>query len=72
MVGGDNLNFSERLVKLMANRHETNYRLAKVIGVHQTTVKNWKNGRKPQLEHAAALAAHYDCTVDELLEDASR
>lgn len=64
--GGDFLKFNEKLELLQRERAETNYRLAKSIGVHQSTIKNWKDGKKPQLAHRAALAKHYECTIDEL------
>ncbi len=63
------MNFPERLEKMMNEHHETNYKLAKKIGVHQSTVANWKKGMIPQLEHRALLASHYCCTVDELLKE---
>ena len=54
---------------MMDERLETNYRLAKELGVHQTTVANWKRGVKPQLAHRGLLADHFGCTVDELLKE---
>lgn len=67
IVGGDNLNFSERLTKLMAEKRESNYRLAKELGVHQTTIANWKSGVTPQLAHAGKLADHFGISIDDLL-----
>ena len=61
------MSFSKNLIKLQEENHETNYRLAKEIGMHQTTVQNWRDGQKPILEHLAKVAAHYGCTVDDLL-----
>jgi len=70
------LNFSEILARLQAERQESNYRLAKLIGVHQSTIKNWKNGTKPQPKHMELLSEHYDVPVEELMKgentDASR
>lgn len=63
------MKFSDRLSKMMDERLETNYRLAKELGVHQTTVANWKRGVKPQLAHRGLLADHFGCTVDELLKE---
>ena len=63
------MEFSERLGKIMKDRCETNYKLAKEIGVHQSTVANWKKGMIPQLEHQRLLAEHFGCTVDELLKE---
>ena len=63
------MNFSDRLSKMMEAKHETNYRLAKELGVHQTTVANWKSGVKPQLAHLGLIASHFGCTIDELLKE---
>lgn len=64
-----NLLFAENLARLQAERGETNYRLAKEIGVHQTSVQNWKSGIKPHPKHVKLVADHYGVTVDELLKD---
>lgn len=62
--------FPENLSRLQQANGETNYRLAKLLMVHITTVANWKNGvSKPQRYHLAQLAQHYGCTVDELLSE---
>ena len=39
------MRFSETLATLMKERGESNYRLAKEIGVSQTTVANWLSGK---------------------------
>lgn len=62
------MNFSEILAQLQAERQESNYRLAKLIGVHQSTIKNWKNGTKPQLKHMELLSEHYGVSVEELMK----
>lgn len=60
--------FADNLSRLQAIRGETNYRLAKDIGVHQTTIKNWKNGVTPQIGHIRLIASHYGVSVEELME----
>lgn len=60
---------SENLARLQAERGETNYRLAKEIGVHQSSIQNWKDGIKPHPKHINLLADHYGITVNELLSD---
>ena len=58
------------ITRLQFDRRESNYRLAKEIGVHQTTVKNWKSGAcAPQYEHLKRIADHYGVTVDELMKE---
>lgn len=65
------MSFSENLIRLQAERGETNYRLAKEIGVSQTSIKSWKDGiRKPFPRHMKAIADHYGVTVEELVKDA--
>lgn len=63
------MKFGEKLAALQKERAETDYRLAKELGVHQTTIRNWKEGKIPQLAHRALLAKHYGLTVDELFEE---
>jgi len=60
---------SKNLARLQAERGETNYKLAKEIGVHQTTIQNWKSGTTPHPKHIQLLASHYGCTTDELLKE---
>lgn len=59
---------SENLARLQAERGETNYRLAKILGVHQTSIANWKSGEiTPHPKHIKMLAEHFGITVDEFL-----
>ena len=44
------MEFSQWLQKEMDKRQLTNYRLAKLSGVHQTTIANLLDGKKPQIE----------------------
>lgn len=59
--------FYENLCKLKAERGESNYRLAKALGVTQTSVANWCSGkRKPLPIYIEKIADHYGVTVEEL------
>ena len=60
--------FSKNLAKLQQEYQVSNYRLAKHLGVTPTTISNWKNGITPSLEKAAAIAAFFHTTVDELID----
>lgn len=60
---------SENIARLQEECGETNYRLAKELGVHQTTIQNWKNGIKPHPIYLKLLAEHYGTTVENLLSD---
>lgn len=60
--------FSENLINLQKERGLTNYRLAKDLGVHCTTVQNWREGKKPLLEHAWKVATYFGKTVDEMMK----
>ena len=62
--------FGEKLAMLQEKNFETNYRLAKSIGVHQTTVAKWREGKTlPRLAHLHKLAEHYNCAVGDLLKE---
>jgi transcriptional regulator with XRE-family HTH domain len=70
-LGGDILPFAENLSVLQAKHGETNYRLAKEIGVHQSSIANWKSGVTPHPRHIRIVAEHFGVTVDELLSEDS-
>lgn len=53
------MDFSGTLNRLQTERGETNYKLAKAIGVHQTSIKNWKSGIKPHPKHVRSLERHF-------------
>ena len=44
------MDFSQWLQAEMKRLDLTNYRLAKMANVHQTTISNILNGKKPQIE----------------------
>lgn len=44
------MDFSQWLQQEVDKRQLTNYRLAKLSGVHQTTIANLLDGKKPQIE----------------------
>lgn len=66
------MGFSQNLQTLMQESGITDYKLAKTIGVHATTVKNWKQGRIPTAVHAQRVANFFNITVDSLLKDPER
>ena len=61
------MGFGENLARLQEEHGETNYRLAKAIGVHKTSITNWKNGIKPHQKNAKLVAKHYGVKVEELM-----
>ena len=62
------MGLKENLVRLQSESGETNYRLAKEIGVSQTSVKNWQDGvTHPFPRHVKAIAKHYGVKVEELM-----
>ena len=63
------MSFAENLSVLQAKHRETNYRLAKEIGVHQSSIANWKSGVTPHPRHIRIVAEHFGVTVDELLSE---
>lgn len=62
------MSFSDNLTRLQNKNGETNYRLAKEIGVHQSSIANWKIGITPHPKHLKLVADHFGVTVDELLQ----
>lgn len=61
------MGFSKNLCNLMQKREVSSYKLAKDIGVHVSTVSNWRKGKRPQIEHVKRVADYFDVSIDELL-----
>lgn len=61
------MTFATKLCELMKKNSVTNYRLAKEIGVHQTTIKNWKEGTQPLIEHVKKVADYFGVTFEDLI-----
>lgn len=59
----------KKMDQMQKERGESNYRLAKELGVHQTTIANWKSGTTPHPKHMKLLAEHFGVTLDELVKE---
>ena len=51
------MDFAQWLQSKQKQYHLTNYRIAKMAGVHQSTVAGWLKGTKPQEEKEADVRA---------------
>lgn len=60
------MSFAENLKRLQTEHGESNYRLAKELGVSQSTIKNWQTGVEPNNLSLRAIAEHYGVPVEEL------
>ena len=68
------MNFAQRLKALMDETETSNYRLAKEIGCHQTTIANILSGKNPQDRTKKAIANFFSVSVaylDGITEDRS-
>lgn len=64
------MGFTDKLSNIMAKKNVTAYRLAKEVGVHQTTIKNWLDGEsEPKIAALEKIVAFFGITYDELLGD---
>ena len=59
----------KNLERLQKERGESNYRLAKELGVHQTSIAKWKSGTTTHPMHMNLLAEHFGVTLDELVKE---
>lgn len=63
------MSIAENICKLQAEKGESNYRLAKALGVHCTSIKNWKTGKnQPMGVYTEKLAEHFGVSVEALKE----
>lgn len=52
------MEFAQNLKSVMDSKSITMYRLAKELGVHQTTIKNWLEGKgEPRVSEVRTIAA---------------
>ena len=64
------MSIAANISRLQAERGESNYRLAKSIGVACTSVQNWRTGvTKPLNVYLEKIAEHYGVTVEDLLKE---
>ncbi len=62
------MGFPENLARLQEERGVTNYKIAKDLGISQTSIANWKDGTsKPHKLYINALCGYFGCTESELL-----
>lgn len=68
MLEGIFMEFAQRLEELLKKENITAYRLSKILGVHQTTVKNWLEGTsKPRAEFMEKISEHFNVSIDYLI-----
>ena len=61
--------FSCNVRRLMSDKHISSCKLAKSVGVHISTVTNWRDGANPKIEHLKLVADYFGVTVDSLLAE---
>ncbi len=61
------MEFAQTLKRLMDREGLSNYQLAKELDCHQTSVKNWLCGSKPQKLMLKNIADYFGVSVDYLL-----
>ena len=64
--------YAKNLCDLMERTGISSYKLAKEIGVHVSTVTNWRDGGKPKLDHIIRVADYFGVTVDDLLREVNK
>lgn len=66
------MGFAQVLARLMQEGGVSAYKLAKSIGVHQTTIKNWLEGKQPRTDHLDKVAGYFGASTDFLLGNAPK
>lgn len=61
--------YAKNLCDLMEKTGTSSCKLAKGIGVHVSTVTNWRDGGQPKVDHLRRVADYFGVTVDALLAD---
>lgn len=59
--------FNKNLCSLMKDREVSSYKLAKALGVHVSTVTNWRGNAKPTYEHLISISEFFNVPITKLL-----
>lgn len=60
--------FGQQLAHIMAQQNITAYRISKDLGVSQSSVKNWIDGKtSPSVETVLHLADYFDLSLDAMM-----
>lgn len=55
---------------LMSQTGTSSYKLAKAIGVHISSVTNWRSGKcLPQAEHIKEISKYFNIPMDALIQE---
>ena len=66
------MTLGEKLTELQEDRQTTNYRLAKDLGISQTSIANWKSGKsEPNHLYVRALSDYFNVSLSYLSPEAS-
>lgn len=63
------MGFTKNLCELMKNQGVSSYKMAKEVGVHVSTVTNWRDGASPKNEHLPIIARVLGVTLDDLFRE---
>lgn len=61
---------SERLFKIMKKKHVSQYELANITGIGQSTISDWKTKKtNPSADKLMKICDALDISIEELLQD---
>lgn len=63
------MGFTENLCELMKNKGISSYKMATEIGVHISTVTNWRLGASPKKEHLVPISKALGVSLDDLFRE---
>ena len=64
----NNIRIAENITKLRKEKSETQMQLAEAVGVSNKTISKWETAEsEPELSYIAAIAEHYEVSMDSLI-----
>lgn len=63
------MGFTENLCELMKVKGVSSYKMATSVGVHISTVTNWREGSSPKKDHILPIAKALGVSVDDLFAE---
>lgn len=61
------MEFLENLTKLLDERHDTRTNLARNIGISESAIRQWYQGRLPTIDKVIKISQYFSIDINELL-----
>lgn len=62
------MTYTQKIIEIIQEKHLTNYKICKDLGLPHQTIDNWKKGSKPNIEVFVQVIKYLGISANELFE----